>query len=791
MRRFAAIMLMLSAGGLGVLLSSGAAQSPDTSAAPSATGEGGDVVPAQASGQPPAASGQQPSTPMMPPGTPMMPPGTSPQAPIPPAVAQADTGGAAGQVPSAANLFGGVASPPPPSQANLAQTPTANSVGGQEAIGRATTDVGDLLSRTLSVTGVEVQHRSPIVTDPHVRGYHMPEVNTTVDGGYWQPARLDLDTVLSKIDSSMIQNAVVVKGPYSVRYGPGFAFIDVRTFDSPRYDIFENHGVSTTTFKSNGHVVLDRQEIWGGDTNWGYRLGYSIDVGNDYETGAGTHIPSSFNSQYVYGGVGFDLSPDSRLEIKGMYVLQQHVELPGLVTDIDRLQTNAFTVRYILDHQEYFDQFASEAWYNYTHFRGSSLNASKWGQIPFLSPNFNVIITDAGLMSTGFREEVTWGHIKGPQLTAGIDLRYLSQRLNEFDDGVVQDGLPPDGTFTNFPVPRSHSVNPGLYMDTVLPVTDCLQLKSGARIDVVQTDIDHGAPTVPELTQPPAFSQVGTLGTNRFDRDFVLWSAYLTGEYKLCDSWTLMAGFGAAQRPPSLTELYAQLPFIAAVQEGLSFVRGDPNLRPERLWQADLGFKVNYDWLRMGVNGFAGWVNDYITFDRTSGPGSTIVGLNYVNTDLASIWGGEIYGELDLCDFATPFITISYVEARDETRNDRVANALGFVTAKEALPGIPPMDTRAGIRFHEPSRTPHWGIEFTARIVDAQDLVASSLGELATPHFTVYDLRSYWQCTEALTLTAGIENIGNKFYREHLDLRTGLGVFQPGRNYYFGMEWRR
>lgn len=786
MRRFAAIMLLLSAGGLGVLLSSGSAQSPDMGNAPDAPPPSGDVATAQAAGQqPPPATGQQPpSTPMMPPGTPMMPPGAQTSPTTPPTMAPAESAGAAGAAGSTGGLFGGVATPPP-SQSSAAQTPTANMVGGAEATGRATTDVGDLLSRTQSVTGVEVQHRSPIVTDPHVRGYHIGELITTADGGYWMPARQDLDTVVSKLDSSMVDNVVVVKGPYSVRYGPGFSFLDIRTYDTPRFDGFQNHGVSTTTFKTNGHVILDRQEIWGGDTDWGYRLGYNIDVGNDYETGAHTHIPSSFNSQYVNGAFGFDLSPNSRLEIKAMYVLQQHVELPGLVTDIDRLQTNAFNVRYTLVNQDYFDEFLAESWYNYTHFRGSSLNAEKWGQIPFLSPNLNVIITDAGLMSTGFREEVTWGHNHGPQLTAGIDLRYLSQRLNEFDSGIVEDGLPQDGSFTNFPVPRSHSVDPGLYVDTVLPVTDCFVVKAGARFDVVQTDIDHTAPTVTEV------DQVNTLGTNRFDRDFVLWSAYVTSEYKVCDSWTLMAGFGAAQRPPTLTELYGELPFIAAVQEGLSFVRGNPNLRPERLWQADLGAKVNYEWMRAGVNGFAGWVNDYITFDRTRGPGSTIVGLDYVNTDLAFFLGGELYGEVDLCDFATPFITLSYVEARDETRNDRVANGLGFTTAKEALPGIPPMDTRLGIRFHEPSRAPRWAVEFTARIVDTQDLVASSLGEQTTPHFTVFDLRSYWQCTESLTLTAGIENIDNRFYREHLDLRTGLGVFQPGRNVYMGMEWRR
>ena len=45
-------------------------------------------------------------------------------------------------------------------------------------------------------------------------------------GSYWAPARQDLDTMLSKIDSRIISDMIVIKGPYSARYGPGFDFVD-------------------------------------------------------------------------------------------------------------------------------------------------------------------------------------------------------------------------------------------------------------------------------------------------------------------------------------------------------------------------------------------------------------------------------------------------------------------------------------------------------------------------------------------------------------------------------------
>ena len=43
---------------------------------------------------------------------------------------------------------------------------------------------------------------------------------------------------------------------------------------------------------------------------------------------------------------------------------------------------------------------------------------------------------------------------------------------------------------------------------------------------------------------------------------------------------------------------------------------------------------------------------------------------------------------------------------------------------EEPLPGIPPMEFRLGLRFHEPTtgqtQSPRWGVETTARIVMAQ-----------------------------------------------------------------------
>jgi outer membrane receptor protein involved in Fe transport len=49
-------------------------------------------------------------------------------------------------------------------------------------------------------------------------------------------------------------------------------------------------------------------------------------------------------------------------------------------------------------------------------------------------------------------------------------------------------------------------------------------------------------------------------------------------------------------------------------------------------------------------------------------------------------------------------------------------------------------------------------------------------------------LRGFWRPYDNFTVIAGVENFGNKYYREHLDYRSGLGVYQPGTNFYCSTE---
>lgn len=689
----------------------------------------------------------------------------------------------------------------------------SNVVTGAEARGRGSTDLSDLFGKSPWATGSAIQRRNPIITDMRIHSGRIGRQPGS--GSYWVPARIDLDTTLSKIDSRLLRDVLTVNGPYAACYGPAFSHVDFQLWDAPRYeDGPQLHGSTSFDYKTNGQQWYGRQMLWGGSSDWGFRAGYGHRTGNDYTTGNGLQIPASYNSRDVDLALGKDLSCDSRIEFHGLRLDQTNVELPGQAFDIDWLGTDGYDVTYVLEDQPYFDRLDVNVWYNRTLLDGSAQRPGKRQQFPYYGVIGFEGSTDVDSMSTGFRWVATWGCLECERLSVGVDLRYLKQELNEITSG--QTDIHHFWQDANSPIPRSAAVNPGVFVEYGAPWGERWTITSGARFDWAGQQLLADSSEIQSLgTQSLPLSDI--VGSDDFDQSYEMFSLYLTGEYRINECWSALAAVGYAERPPSLTEMYAAETFMFVLQNGLNVVTGDPLLRHERLLQSDLGMRYDDETIRARVGGFYSWAWDYITFENMGFTRDPITGeiqqieYKFVNTDLATFWGAELAAECDLTPRLTPFATVRYVAGTDRSRNgffatmpsspgnpsgrdpnlDRGAYS-GIVGAdREPLPSILPLESRLGIRFHQAAASPRWGIELTARVVDAQRRVAESLLELPTPGFTVYDVRGYWRLTDRLLTTAGIENFANKNYREHLDFSSQDGtvqVFQPGLNAYVSAE---
>ena len=152
-------------------------------------------------------------------------------------------------------------------------------------------------------------------------------------------------------------------------------------------------------------------------------------------------------------------------------------------------------------------------------------------------------ITFGHAYSAGTRTEMTFGDAGYTQLRAGGDFRYLGQVITEdyalSGDIVTVSGV--DNFSTN--LPHATLLDPGAFAEVVQPVSEKWTINLGTRVDYVETEAD------PAEANPILLSFGVPLA-----QDDILYAFYLTNKVKLDSHWTLDAGFGESQRPPTLME---------------------------------------------------------------------------------------------------------------------------------------------------------------------------------------------------------------------------------------------
>lgn len=696
------------------------------------------------------------------------------------------------------------------------------------ALLRAQHDAATLLR---DVPGMSLNAHAPIVHETSLRGRRLGQI--PAKGSYWFPARQDLDTMMSKIDSQLVDRIVSFHGPYSALYGPGLGFYEIQLLRAPRYEpgtAFQVHSNTALQYETNGEQWLGRQGFWGGDGMWGFRGGYGHRGGSDYETGAGDSLPSSYKSRQVDLALGGMITPDSTIDFQYLRLDQTDLEFPGQFFDINALVTDSYSLTYVLKNRMYYDSLTVDGWFNETNFYGDNLRPGKRALLPLdnqqrvpgalINTRLNSR-TDVSAHSAGFRTGLGWEDGEGQKLVAGVDLRYLGQRIDEISDftairtpldGQGAPAGPPqtilDQTISN-PQPNSRSANPGLFAEWERPVTDQLSMRTGGRFDWVSMDARSLVDGVPDNLED-------VLGGD-FDQRFNLGSGFLQLDYQITDVYSVNAGSGYGMRPPTMTEMYAVGPFVAVLPQYIfTSVFGDPNLRPEKMVQVDVGAAADYGLARSGVSVYHAWVEDYITLDFLDTGASSAYA--FVNTPRATLAGFEAYGECDITTMLTGFGTMSFVEGRDHSRNEtisrqrqlldpgaqnnersaRLNGTPGALADKdsEALAVLAPLTNRIGLRLHPEGDNALWNIEFAANVIDNQDRVASSLRELITPGYTTYDILANARMTDSFTLTGGVRNFTDKYYQTYFDTRQAgaapiTTVFQPGITFFFGCEYTR
>ena len=411
-------------------------------------------------------------------------------------------------------------------------------------------------------------------------------------------------------------------------------------------------------------------------------------------------MPSSYGKWDGLFAVSRDLTDISRLEFDYIRCEMNNVELPGVVYDLNNSTNNQYNLTYTIQQDPKGPKdFVCQSWYQQTVYNGDALRSSKqqslyyqYFSLPSLYGGEYAVDTQGfGYGETwGTRCLRTFGRRESAQLTVGVDWRRVKQHYHEVN--LNEQGEIIFGGGDVYGVPHSYMDDYGLLAHVELPYSDDVSYTFGGRLDYCNVWLNRSDPVITQFADPDEAYYAPGLS----EPSNVLGMAYFTAKRKVTDETTLNAGYAFAMRMPELAELYSDDPYVPFVRFGNSYYSGFSELRPEKDLQFDIGLTTVKEKVSYGVRGFYSLIWDYImpvpAYIDYSPPGyiaarrvlgrnfgyflpqwredlvtgnvnadTNQAGYQYMNVNLATLGGGDLFCEVQARDWLTMYGSMAYV----------------------------------------------------------------------------------------------------------------------------------
>lgn len=617
-------------------------------------------------------------------------------------------------------------------------------------------DGADLLK---SVPGFSVIRKGGSNGDAMLRGMAGSRLGLAIDGaqlGGGCPSRMDPATAY--VAPALFDRVTIIKGPQTVLYGPvGSAGTVLFARDVPHYAAAGFAAQGDLLFGS--HARADQSMDLRAGNPHGY-VGLTADHtrSGDYADGDGQRVHSSWDRWSADARLGWTPDARTRLELSagkgdgqaayafsGMDGAQFLRESVGLSIEhkpvSGRLQSIAASV---------YSNYADHVMDNYT-----LRQPDPHGMMPM------PMASNVARRTNGGRLAATLDWDGAVQLASGIDVSNNSH--------TSRMGGPPGsmaGDWRSKPRRRdARFEQAGAFGELTWSLDARRRLVAGARVD--RHRVDGYGLTAMSAAGGMDKGMGDPVATMSADRSRTLPSAFLRWEHDLDAATTLQVGLGHAQRFPDYWELFGRYAqhSVAAFQA----------LAPERTTQLDAGVVHRGERFESWLSAYAGSVNDYIIIDRSGGMQPTSRARNID----ARIAGAEAGAKWRLGELWSTDASLAWAWGEDHTRH-------------RALPQMPPLEARFGL-VRDNGR---WSLGALARVVAAQHRVAIGSGNIIgqdlgpSAGFAVFSLNGGWRIDERIKLAAGIDNLFDRSYAEHVNAASAelagyvntLRVNEPGRS---------
>ena len=601
--------------------------------------------------------------------------------------------------------------------------------------------------------------------DPVLRGMFGSRLNLlTNDGAMPGACPSRMDNAMSYIAPETYDALVVVKGPQTVLWGPGASAGTVR-FERDR-EYYAEPAWKFAGSALGGSWGRNDQVI---DATYGAPLGYARVRANrsesgDYDDGNGDRVGSAWKKWNADFALGWTPDEDTLLEL-GVGIGDGQARYATRGMDGSQFDRTNYSLRFEKDNiGQRLRKLEASAYHNVADHvmdNYSLRDPNPDGAMPM------PMVSNVERSTSGGRAVATWGG-DAFELATGFDVQDSRHRRRGGMGRNAHLALPwtVDARFDNL----------GVFAEGTWFRGEDKRWIAGARVDragaedaraTVSGGHGHGGHAMPNPTAGLSRDETLKAGFVRFEQDIDRGT-----------SW--YAGIGHTERMPDYWELFS------ADMGPMGAANAFSGLDTEKTTQLDAGLQYRGERWSAWVSAYAGRVDDFIQFrymDTMTGKMSQVTNID------AETRGAEL--------------GVEYRPSQDW----KFGGSLGYARGKDRdsgrpLPQMPPLEGR----FSADWDNGNWSAGMLLRVVDGQHRVAEGYGNVVgqdigpSAGFATLALNGGYRFASGVQVTAGVDNLFDRAYSEHLNLAgnadfgypaDAVRINEPGRTFWLrvGYAW--
>lgn len=581
-----------------------------------------------------------------------------------------------------------------------------------------------------NIPGVDMISKGTGVSKPVIRGLSMTNILMLNNGVKLENFQFSENHPFI-IDEFGIDRIEVIKGPASLLYGSDAVGGVINVLKEKPAPVGQIIGDFNSQYHSNTQGIVSNLGVKGSSENffWGLRGGLKSHA--DYRDGNGDYIPNTrFNEQSFKANLGliksfglFRLYYDYNQPNLGMCVgdavalttengRENKVWYQDLTNNIISTKNTLFFGKYKID--------ANAAY---------QMNNRKL-QTDNNKPAFEMVDMDMNTFSYEIKTYLP--STINSEYIIGLQGASKTNRNNDAPNHVL-----PDADVNDFSVF-------GLAQYTFF---DKLKTQAGIRYDF------------------RSISTVAETNKDAIDTDYGNISASAGATYELNNHVLLRANLASAHRTPNIAELTQNGMY------GSRYEQGNPDLKSQRSYEADLSAHFHSKYIMVDVAGFYHRINNYIFIAPTS---DTITGgdkiYRYSQTN-AKIYGGELSLNILPVDWINITTTYAYLVGKQNNGSN--------------LPFIPQNKLRVELKLkkQEMAFLKNPFLKIGGLYAAKQNNPA--MFETESDSYFLLNAgagANFKWANQLVFLSIQANNLLNKKYTDHLSTLKGMGYYNIGRN---------